>query len=215
MCEFKVFLDGEKVFEDVVHIKTTEGEVVLGNILGEQRKFKDCIIQEIDVASEKLTLSSTGSGIGHNTSLEMESLEGTLTKAARFHGHLGPFLVVGVRMGRLALEKLNTKRACTRTHDQYNSLLVVVETGSTPPISCMVDGIQWSTGCTLGRGTIRIEDLGRPAARFKTEGRELRIALKNRILEKIENSLKLHPSKFKDLNEEIVSQKEDELFQIN
>jgi len=215
MCEFKVFLDGEKVFEEAVHVKATGGEVVLGNILGEQRRFKDCSIQEINVASEKLTLTSTGSGIERNTNLEIENLEETLTKAAEFHGHLGPFLVVGVRMGRLALEKLNTKRAYTRTHDQHNSLSVVVETGSKPPTSCIVDGIQWSTGCTLGRGTIGIEDLGRPAARFKTERQELRIVLRKEILEKIENSLKLHPSKFKDLNEEIVSLGEDELFWSN
>ena len=215
MCEFKVFLDGEKVFEEVVHVKTTEGEVVLGNILGEQRKLKDCSIQEINVASEKLILSSTGSRIERNTSLEMESLEETLTKAAGFHGHLGPFLVVGVRMGRLALEKLNAKRAGTHTHDQCNSLSVVVETGSKPPISCIIDGIQWSTGCTLGKGMIRIEDRGRPAAKFKAQGQELRITLKNQIFERIEYSLKSHPSEFQDLNKEIISLGEDRLFRAD
>lgn len=30
-----------------------------------------------------------------------------LSAAREFHGHLGPFLIVGMRMGRLALEKLN------------------------------------------------------------------------------------------------------------
>jgi len=210
MCEFKVFLNGEKVFEEAVYARTMEGDVVLRDILGEQKVFKDCYLKEVDVASEKLTLSPTISEHENNPQ-RMRGLRGALTRAAEFHGHLGPFLVVGVRMGWLALDKLKLKPM----HDQSGPLTVVVETGIRPPMSCMIDGIQWSTGCTLGKGKIRIEDLGRPNARFNSEGEELRIALKDKVLRKIENSLKLHPFMFHDLNEEIISLREEELFQVD
>ncbi len=58
MCEFKVFLDGKEVFEDVVHAKSNGGKVILNNILGEAKEFNNCLISEVDVVSERLVLSS-------------------------------------------------------------------------------------------------------------------------------------------------------------
>ncbi len=66
MCEFKVFLDGKKIFEEAVYVKSNGNSVVLRNILGEQRVFDQCLIQEVNVASEELNLTSTSS------KLEME-----------------------------------------------------------------------------------------------------------------------------------------------
>ncbi len=209
MCEFKVFVDEEKVFEEAVYVKTTENGVVLRDILGKQKVLKGCYVQEVDVASEKLTLSS-GKPVSASDNTIEEELRETLTKAAKFHGHLGPFLVVGVRMGQLALERLNLEPI----RDQHGPLSVVVETGTKPPISCTVDGIQWSTGCTLGKGKIKVEDLGRPVARFNSGRHELRIQLKDWIFKKIEDTLKLQPLSFQDLNEEIISLEEEELFQV-
>lgn len=59
MCEFKVFLDGKKIFEEAVYVKTKGNRIVLRNILGEQKEFDDCYIQEVNVASEELILAST------------------------------------------------------------------------------------------------------------------------------------------------------------
>lgn len=57
MCEFRVFLDGEEVFEDVVHVRSHGSKVVLRNILGESREVSDCRVVEVDVPSERLILS--------------------------------------------------------------------------------------------------------------------------------------------------------------
>ena len=58
MCEFKIFLKGEKVFEDVVYAKSDDGKVILKNVLGETREFKNCKISEVNVNSERLVLTS-------------------------------------------------------------------------------------------------------------------------------------------------------------
>ena len=57
MCEFNVFFDGEKVFEDVIYAKSEAGKVVLKDILGVSKKFQNCVIAEVNVISEKLILS--------------------------------------------------------------------------------------------------------------------------------------------------------------
>lgn len=56
MCEFKVFLNGEKVFEDAVYIKSRDGKITLKNILGEAKEFDNCQIAEVNVPSEKIVL---------------------------------------------------------------------------------------------------------------------------------------------------------------
>ena len=211
MCEFKVFLNGEKVFVDAVYAKVKENDVILGDILGSRRVFKSCCLQEIDVASETLTLSSIRSDSNTDLTPSREDLRDTLVRAAQFHGHLGPFLVVGVRMGRFALEGLKVESS----HGDAESLAVIAETGTKPPVSCIIDGIQWSTGCTVGNGKIAVEDLGKPSARFSSGGCELRIALRDQVLRRIQSSLELHPSDFQDLNEEITALPESELFQVN
>ena len=99
-----------------------------------------------------------------------------------FHGHLGPFLVVGIRMGIVALKELNS---CG-----YSDMDVLVETGTTPPISCLIDGIQVSTGCTLGKGNVHVitNEKPKPKAVFTgvaSGGKTLEIELKPEIMKAI------------------------------
>lgn len=56
MCEFDVFLNGEKVFEEAVYFKREDSSLVARNILGEEEELGDVEIDEIDVSSEKLVL---------------------------------------------------------------------------------------------------------------------------------------------------------------
>jgi len=56
MCEFKVYVEGEKVMEDVVFAKSENGGVVLRDIIGESMFFEGKIIDEVNVFSTKLTL---------------------------------------------------------------------------------------------------------------------------------------------------------------
>ena len=64
MCEFKFFLDGNKIFEEAVYVKSSGNSVILKNILGEQQVFDECLIQEVNVASEEINLASTSSKLG-------------------------------------------------------------------------------------------------------------------------------------------------------
>jgi predicted RNA-binding protein len=57
MCEFKVILDGEMVFKDAVHAKKESNNVIVRDVLGESKEFKNCKIIEVDVNSTRLVLS--------------------------------------------------------------------------------------------------------------------------------------------------------------
>jgi len=56
MCEFNVLLDGKTVFKDVVYAKMKNNNVIVKDVLGESKEFKDCKIVEIDVNSTRLVL---------------------------------------------------------------------------------------------------------------------------------------------------------------
>ena len=58
MCEFKVFLNGSKVMEDVVIAKYESGIMILSDVVGESREFKDVRIVEVNVPSTRLVLES-------------------------------------------------------------------------------------------------------------------------------------------------------------
>lgn len=104
-----------------------------------------------------------------------------LKKIEEFHGHLGPYVVIGYRMGEIAKRELN--------NDPFKKNVVVL-TGNTPPISCMADGIQLSSGCTLGKGNIQIQDKKEPSAIFKDfNGKQITISLKKQIQKEIDSSV--------------------------
>jgi predicted RNA-binding protein len=58
MCEFNVILNGEIRFKDVIYAKIEADNVIVKNILGEAREFKNCKIIEVDVNYAKLVLST-------------------------------------------------------------------------------------------------------------------------------------------------------------
>jgi predicted RNA-binding protein len=58
MCEFNVILDGKTVFKDVIHAKTESNNVIVKDVLGKSKEFRNCRIIEVDVNSTKLVLST-------------------------------------------------------------------------------------------------------------------------------------------------------------
>lgn len=58
MCEFNVILNGKIQFKDVIYAKVEGANVVVKNILGEAKEFKDCKIIDVDVNSARLVLSA-------------------------------------------------------------------------------------------------------------------------------------------------------------
>ena len=66
----------------------------------------------------------------------------------RFHGHLGPWLALGMKIGTHAYEELGFR--------PHFGVSVRVWCPLERPITCLLDGLQWSTGATLGKGNISI-----------------------------------------------------------
>ena len=96
-----------------------------------------------------------------------------------FHGHLGVFSIVGAKMGIRAREYFGVGP---------DMLKVVSFAGSKPPYSCLNDGLQVSTGATLGMGTIRLapDSIYRPSAIFSFQDRSVKITLKKEYLDQVD-----------------------------
>jgi formylmethanofuran dehydrogenase subunit E len=95
----------------------------------------------------------------------MTDLPDELIPLKRFHGHLGPYVVIGYRMGKLARQRFEGK------------MTAVVFTGKHPPMSCLIDGVQFTTGCTLGKNNIVVRDGDLPAVHFIDSTKTLEIRL--------------------------------------
>jgi len=84
----------------------------------------------------------------------------TLREAIKFHGHLGPWLVLGILMGEFALKNLKAEK--------YFDLNVKVYGANEKPKSCLIDGLQLSIGATYGKGNIK-----------KIKGNKIKVFLHN------------------------------------
>jgi len=102
-----------------------------------------------------------------------------LAALQRFHGHLGIYVTLGLRMGAIG----------KRTFGGYKGLRASVSTVPKPPMMCVVDGIQFGSACTMGKGNIAIEPSTEPAVTFEKEGRRLTIRLKPGLRERIDGEM--------------------------
>jgi hypothetical protein len=83
-----------------------------------------------------------------------------LAAAVQFHGHLGPWAVAGLRGGMTGLRAVDA--------EGYFDVEVEVRGPlQKPPRSCFLDGVQVSTGATLGKRNIRWTEDERLALRVK------------------------------------------------
>jgi len=84
----------------------------------------------------------------------------TLKDAVKFHGHLGPYLILGILAGELAIKKLRCKK--------YFGLDIKICGANKKPKSCLIDGLQLSTGATYGKGNVQ-----------KIKGDKIKVILRN------------------------------------
>jgi len=96
-----------------------------------------------------------------------------------FHGHLGVYVTLGMRMGEIG----------KRRFGHYKGLFAHVRSRPEPPMLCVVDGVQFSSGCTMGKGNIRTEPGENPEVVFTKEGRSLRVALRAGWRERIDREM--------------------------
>lgn len=94
------------------------------------------------------------------------------------HRHLGTYSIIGAKMGIRARELLGA---------EFDELRVESHAGLKPPLSCLNDGLQVSTGASLGRGTITVAGTrsATPEAVFIHDGKTVRLRLKQVIVNRI------------------------------
>ena len=131
-------------------------------------------------------------------------MDETLKEIERFHGHLGPYAVIGYRMGKIANERLGSDPFCKRAK---------VYTGTTPPLSCIIDGIQLSSNCTLGKGRILVENNDTAKAEFTSEdNKKITIVLRSEIRNEIDTTVT--EENMVKYSEETYNKSDEELFEI-
>jgi len=81
-----------------------------------------------------------------------------LADAFKFHGHICWASAAGVRAGLAALRELKVKRA-----GASGDLHCILEIGENHGAQCFADGVQYSTGCTLGKCNIEKTGWGKLA----------------------------------------------------
>jgi formylmethanofuran dehydrogenase subunit E len=98
--------------------------------------------------------------------------------ANELHRHLGVYAIIGTKMGLRVKEYFGAG---------IDEMKIISYAGAIPPFSCMNDGLQVSTGATLGHGLISVssDSLKFPRADFYYMGRKITISLKTNFHKKI------------------------------
>ena len=99
------------------------------------------------------------------------------------HGHTGIYSIIGAKMGIRAMDFFNVG---------VNNLVITTFAGNTPPLSCFNDGIQISTGATIGQGLITIADSvsAIPSALFEYNHQIVRISLMPAMAQQMRREIK-------------------------
>jgi len=128
-----------------------------------------------------------------------------LRQIERFHGHIGPYAIVGYKMGEIANKTLGS--------DPF-SKKAVVWTGTTPPLSCIIDGLQISSGCTMGKGNILVKQESSPKVQFtNNDGKKIEITLKPVIKQEIDTTVT--EENIASFSEKLYQRTDQELFDIS
>jgi formylmethanofuran dehydrogenase subunit E len=136
-----------------------------------------------------------------------EKLMSAIRTAEKLHGHLGPFLVIGVRMGKTAKKVLGVKG--------NDKLQAEVTVPLLTPFSCVLDGIQATTNCTIGNQKLRIKNSKKEiAVNFTLDSaKAIKISVKQEIVQKLMNRISEGASN-EELAREIARMPKDLLFTI-
>jgi formylmethanofuran dehydrogenase subunit E len=143
--------------------------------------------------------------------VEAKELDTLLERAVEFHGHLGPFLVLGLRMGILGLRELNVEGGDRRVR-------VTAKLKYSIPFSCAVDGLQISTKCTIGNKKLTITDYTGVAADFKLEdGKQATVIVKSDFFDMLKKKLpseSVPSEEVQKLAKLVASTPEEEIFTV-
>ncbi|KYC52673.1 MAG: FmdE, Molybdenum formylmethanofuran dehydrogenase operon [Candidatus Methanofastidiosum methylothiophilum] len=131
------------------------------------------------------------------------SSEELCKRLAEFHGHLGPYLVLGAKMGLYAKKTLSSSPF---------EISAEITMPLKPPLSCTIDGIQFTSGATTGKANLRVSD-GLPIkVLFYKDKEGIVLIPKEGIIEKIRSQVE--HGDLEMLAEQIMKKDYSELFEV-
>jgi formylmethanofuran dehydrogenase subunit E len=136
-------------------------------------------------------------------------LTNLIEKGAEFHGHLGPFLVLGIRIGLIGLRELGAQR-------KFGQINVTAKLKLSVPFSCLIDGIQIVTKCTVGNRMLKLENSQQGMAvdfRLRNSDKALTVHISPEIVRYLMNKFSERVSN-EELAWKIASLPESQLFTI-
>jgi formylmethanofuran dehydrogenase subunit E len=141
---------------------------------------------------------------------ENETLTLDIKNAENLHGHLGPFLVIGVKMARLARKTLNVNK------NKLWSMRVMAELPLSTPFSCILDGIQAITQCTVGNRKLEVRNSNKDIVaifRLHSQNKALKIHVNKQVVEMLKEQLSNGVSN-EELAWKIAVMPESQLFKV-
>lgn len=141
---------------------------------------------------------------------DKEALILEIKKAENLHGHLGPFLVIGVKMAKHAKKILNMEKA------EQLDLQVMAKLPLTTPFSCILDGIQSTTQCTVGNRKLKVKNFKEGVTavfRLKNQNKIIKVQVKRQVLETLKQQLS-NGASVEELAWKIAETPESQLFEI-
>jgi formylmethanofuran dehydrogenase subunit E len=94
-----------------------------------------------------------------------------LAQVVQFHGHLGPSVVAGARLGMIGLRAVGA-------HGYFDVEVTCEGPMAQPPQACFLDGLQVATGATLGKRTLTWVPAGQIAVRVRNTRTGAAVALR-------------------------------------
>jgi len=138
-----------------------------------------------------------------------------LKKAEKAHGHLCPFLALGVRMSLIGLRELEAEG-----NNEDLQITLMLENPASYP--CFIDGVQVTTKCTVSNKKLRLKasnNFSGIAVRFELPSKgEVTIAVNPASFETLSSTMNklvsenFPPDKFQQLVQRVISMPEEELF---
>ena len=114
----------------------------------------------------------------------LENLDATareiLYSAVNIHGHACGGMPMGFVAGAAALKALGIQR------ERNMDAIAIVEVGNGHAAGCFVDGVQFATGCTFGKGVLKKEPKGKWSFRLidTRTARAVKVTLRPEVLAK-------------------------------
>ncbi len=99
------------------------------------------------------------SGAGGQETPTAQAVETCLSRVLDYHGHLGPWAVIGYRVGERALRE-------SGLHRSSKDLVIVHYCPEAVQYTCMLDGLHAATGASIGKLTLKHEVV--PAGQLRT-----------------------------------------------